>query len=115
MNLTFNAIKQENKIEVVFDKEKISFSLDDKNSVSNDAIVRMLTNIAKEITAGNFDKEKNIEKLDQEQLGELKGLYDFICSLFVSFVDKFNEESETFQEQIDEMISRKQNSLKRDF
>ncbi len=115
MNLTFNAVKEENKIEVFFDKEKISFSLDDKNSVSNDAIVKMLTNIAKEITAGNFDKEKNIEKLEQEQLGELKGLYEFIYSLFVSFVDKFNEESKSFQEKIDDMIARRQNSLKREF
>ncbi len=115
MNLTFTAIKEQNKIEVTFDKEKLSFSLDDKNNVSNDLIVKMLTNIAKEISAGNFDKTKNIETLDSEQLGDLKGLYEFIYSLYISFIDKFNEESVNYQNEIDEMIAKKQSGLKREF
>ncbi len=115
MNLTFKANKEENKIEVVFDKEVLTFCLSDKNNVSNDDIVKMLTNIAKEISAGNFNKKKNVEGLDPEELGELKGLYEFIYSLFISFVDKFNKELETYQENLDNIINKKQTTLKRDF
>ncbi len=115
MNLKFVANKSDNKIEVCFDKEKLSFSLDEKNNVNNDDIITMLTNIAKEISAGNFDKKKNIETLEAESLGELKGLYEFIYSLFDSFIDKFNEESQSYQENIQDIINKKQASLKREY
>ncbi len=115
MNLTFNAIKEQNKIEVTFDKEKIAFSLDSKNNVSNDVIIKMLTNIAREIGANNFNKEKNIEALDAEELGDLKGLYEFIYSLYITFIDKFTEESTNYQAELDEAINRRAGALKRDF
>ncbi len=114
MDLKFVAVKEENKIEVIFDKETIAFSLDEKNLVSNEIIIKMLTNLAKEISAGNFKKEKNIIALDAEELGELKGLYEFVYSLFTSFVDKFNNESERYQQEIEEMLNKKQGSIKRE-
>ncbi len=51
----------------------------------------------------------------QEELGELKGLYEFIYSLFMSFVDKFNKELESYQENLDNIINKKQTTLKREF
>ncbi len=38
----------------------------------------MLTIIAKEISAGNFDYKKDIVEIDKNDLNDIKDLYDFI-------------------------------------
>ena len=103
MKLVFNkkVVNNRKAIEVSFDKKVLIFSLDD-NELTNDNIIEMLTLIAKEISAGNFDYQKDVVGINKDDLNEIKDLYEFIFNLFKDFIVRYIEESKTFEESLNQ-------------
>ncbi len=112
MKLVFNkkVVNNRNAIEVSFDKKVLIFSLDD-NELTNDNIIEMLTLIAKEISAGNFDYQKDVVGINKDDLNEIKDLYEFIFNLFKDFITTYMDEMKTFDKELNQQDTFYKNKI----
>lgn len=114
MQLIFTKENIENNkiIKITFGKKTaIEVSLSKPNEVSNEKIVSMLTEIAREISSNNFDWSNDVVTISKEDLGELEDIYNFMHELFHNFYVTYTEEHSKFEEQLNKESDISKNSV----